>query len=95
MVQNERPDAWDSEGSVHSIASARSYHPSGADEYDDIYTNVSTKPGDWSQSKAPSPMEIIIYFILSHRGTGPKLHINILLNHISVGLGPKYIKLLI
>ena len=58
--------------------------------------HLSTKPGDRSQSKATSPMEIIIYFILSHRGTGPKLHnINILLNHISVGLGPKYIKLLI
>jgi hypothetical protein len=36
----EKPGSWDSDGSLHSPSSARSYHAS-ADEYEDIYANES------------------------------------------------------
>jgi len=45
LTQDEKPDCWDSDASVHSISSARSFHPSDnetTDEYYDEYTNIST-----------------------------------------------------
>ena len=45
LAQDEKPESWDSDASVHSISSARSYHPSDnetADEYYDEYSNIST-----------------------------------------------------
>ena len=43
-TQGEKPDSWDSEGSVHSLGSAATPLFSGSsDEYDeDIYSNIST-----------------------------------------------------
>jgi hypothetical protein len=41
QVQKDRPDDWDSGGSLHSPTSAHSYHAS-SDEYSDEYTNCST-----------------------------------------------------
>ena len=38
--QYERPECWESDGSLHSPSSARSFHAS-ADEYEDVYTNES------------------------------------------------------
>jgi len=41
-TRNERPDCWDSDGSFHSEGSAPAPVFPSSDEYDDIYTNVST-----------------------------------------------------
>ena len=38
--EDEKPLSWDSGGSQHSPASAKSFHAS-ADEYGDVYTNKS------------------------------------------------------
>jgi len=41
QAQKDRPVDWDSDGSLHSLTSARSYHAS-SDEYCDEYTNISS-----------------------------------------------------
>jgi hypothetical protein len=41
-TQNERPDCWDSDGSFHSEDSAPSLVFTSSDEYEDIYTNISS-----------------------------------------------------
>ena len=51
---------------------------------------------DWSQSNLTSQIEIIIYLILSHHGSGLKLgNIHTLLMQTSVGLGLKCRKVFI
>jgi hypothetical protein len=58
LVQNEKPDSWDSDATVHSISSARSYHPSedeSADEYCDEYNNISTVRQNGTEATDPDP----------------------------------------